>query len=192
MDKILIIDDDRDMQLVLSDIVRSEGYEAIVAGNGRQALKELSIHSPDLVLLDIRLPGMNGMSVLEEIKRIDKNLIVIMLTGYGDIKQAVKAMKLGAFDYITKPFDNDVIIENINNALNARHRGSDDLSSAISIREKEVLAWLKKGKSSWDIAVILGISERTVNYHVKNIMQKLNAVSRTHAVAVAMEQGLIE
>lgn len=192
MEKILIIDDDRDMQLVLSDVVRSGGYEAIVAGNGRQALKELSAQSPDLVLLDLKLPGMNGMSVLEEIKKIDKNLIVIMLTGYGDIKGAVKAMKLGAFDYITKPFDNDVIIENINNALNTRRRGVNNIITAISLREKEVLAWLKKGKSSWDIAIILGISERTVNYHVKNIMHKLNAVSRTQAVALAMEHGLIE
>ncbi|MBI5664683.1 MAG: response regulator [Nitrospirae bacterium] len=191
MHKILIIDDDKDMRSVLSDLVRSGGYEVFSAGNGKIALKEVSIHSPDLILLDIRLPGIDGMTLLERIKGIDRSIIIIMLTGHGDIKDAVKAIKLGAFDYITKPFNNDEIIAAIKKALQARPHTGSSQSAALSLREKEVLNWLKKGKSSWEISSILNIGESTVNFHITNIMQKLNAVSRTQAVAVAIEQGLI-
>lgn len=192
MHKILIIDDDKGLRTVLSDLVRSEGYEACTAGSGKIALKEISAHSPDLILLDIRLPGIDGMTLLERIKEIDRSIIIIMMTtGHGDIRDAVKAMKLGALDYITKPFNNDEIISAIKNALEARPPSSNSQSAALSLREKEVLNWLKKGKSSWEISAILNIGESTVNFHITNIMQKLNAVSRTQAVAVAIEQGLI-
>jgi len=117
LDKILIVDDDKDMQDILSSLINTEGYEAITAGDGRKALKEIRTHSPDLVLLDIRLPEMDGMDVLKEIKKIDKNLPVIMLTAYEDVKGAVQAMKLGAFDYITKPFDNEEMVLNIKRAF---------------------------------------------------------------------------
>lgn len=187
MDKILVIDDDIDMQSLLSDIITPEGYEVMTADNGKKALKKLAAFSPDLVLLDIKLPDMDGMKVLEEIRKTGTDSIVIMLTGYGDIKDAVQSMKMGAFNYITKPFENEEILLNIKEALETR-----DLSSGqLSPREKEVLNWLKKGKTSWDISVILCISERTVNFHIKNIMQKLDAVSRIHAVAKAIEKGLI-
>jgi len=121
LDKILIVDDDKDAQHLLSDILKSEGYEVITAGDGRKALKEIRSHLPALVLLDIRLPEMDGMKVLREIKKIDKDLVVIMLTAYGEIKDAVQAMKLGAFDYIIKPFDNEEILLNIKKALESRH-----------------------------------------------------------------------
>lgn len=192
MFKILIIDDEKDMQSVLACLVKSEGYEAVVAGNGNTALKEISTHSPDLILLDIRLPGIDGMTLLKRIREIDRNIIIIMITGHGDIKDAVRAMKLGAFDYITKPFNNEDIIAAIKNALQAKDTDYNSQSIFLSLREKEVLNWLKKGKSNWDISNILGISRRTVSFHVTNIMQKLNAVSRTQAVAVAIERGLID
>ncbi len=194
MDKILIIDDDKYLQSVLSDTLRLEGYEAIVADDGVKALKEIRTHFPDLILLDIKLPGMNGMKVLEEIKKTDKNLVVIMLTGYGDIKDAVQAMKLGAFDYITKPFKDGEILVNIKKALRTRrlNRKNEELKRSLSPREKEILKWLKAGKSSWDISIILDITERTVNFHINNVKQKLNAVSRAQAVAIAMGLGLID
>jgi len=189
MNKILIIDDDKDMCQLLSDIVKSEGHKPLDAADGKVALEKVRSYSPDVVLLDIKLPGMNGMKVLEEIKEIDENLAVIMLTGYGDIKDAVKAIKMGAFDYVTKPFENDSIIETINNALQAVQHSSS--GRGLSLREKEVLNWLNKGKRSSEISVVLKISERTVNYHVNNIMQKLNAESRAHAISLSIQLGLI-
>ncbi len=191
MNKVLIIDDDIDMQSLLAKIISSAGYETIVADDGNRALREIRAHSPDLTLLDIRLPGMNGMQVLKEIKKMDRNLIVIMLTGYGDIKDAVQAIKLGAFNYITKPFENIEIVANIKNALLTRRLTSKRHIASLSPREREVLNWLKRGKTSWDISVILNVTERTINFHIDNIMKKLNAVSRTQAVTIAIEAELI-
>ncbi len=188
MQKILVIDDDKEMQLLLSDVISPEGYKVITADNGKRALKKMTDFSPDLILLDIKLPGLDGMKVLEEIKKIDKYSIVIMLTGYGDIKDAVQSMKMGAFNYITKPFENEEILVNIKEALQTRDLNNRHLSP----REKEVLNWIRKGKTSWDISKILCISERTVNFHIKNTMQKLDAVSRIHAVAKAIEKGMID
>ena len=192
MDKILIVDDDADMQLVLSGILKQEGYEVIVAGDGMQALEKAGTCMPEMVLLDVMLPGMNGIDVLEEIKKINKDCLVMMLTGYGDIKDAVRAMKSGAFDYISKPIDDNDLVYHVREALQSYHQCKSKNLPPISAREKQVLKWLRKGKSSWDISQILEISERTVNFHINNIMKKFDAITRTQALAIAVENGLIE
>ncbi len=120
MERILVVDDDKDLRFNLSSILKDEGYDVLAVEDGKEALKAVQNNSPNLALLDIRLPEMDGMKVLEEIKKIDKDLIVIMLTAYGEVKSAVQAMNLGAFDYITKPFDNEEILLNIKKALESR------------------------------------------------------------------------
>jgi len=129
MDKILIVDDDKDTRDILSNLISSDGYKAITASDGRKALIKTRAYSPDLVLLDIRLPEIDGLKVLEEIKKMDKDIPVIMLTAYEDVKGAVQAMKSGAFDYITKPFDNEEMALNIKRALQTRylHREVENL-----------------------------------------------------------------
>jgi len=116
MIKILIVDDDQDIRFNLSGILKKEGYNVIEAGDGREALKILQDNHPDLVLLDMRLPEMDGMKILEKMKKYDHNLVVIMLTAYSEVKDAVKAMKLGAYDYIGKPFNNDELLMTIKRA----------------------------------------------------------------------------
>ncbi|MBI5206705.1 MAG: sigma-54-dependent Fis family transcriptional regulator [Candidatus Firestonebacteria bacterium] len=120
MDKILIIDDNEDMQFNLSNIFKSEGYMTITAGDGITAFEKIKTYLPDLVLLDIRLPEMNGLEILEKIKQTDENIIVIMLTAYGETKNVVKSIKLGAYDFITKPFNNEEIVLTIKKALHAQ------------------------------------------------------------------------
>jgi DNA-binding response OmpR family regulator len=110
MEKILIVDDDQDLRFNLSNILKDEGYDVLAVEDGREALKTVQRNCPNLVLLDIRLPSMNGMEIFEKLKRMDKDLLIIMLTAYVEVKDAVKAMKLGAFDYVTKPFDNEELI----------------------------------------------------------------------------------
>jgi two-component system response regulator AtoC len=121
METILIVDDDKDMQSTLTEILKDEGYEVIAVGDGEHALKEVTRKVPNLVLLDIMLPGIDGLEILEGMRKIDKDLLIIMLTAYGDIKGAVKAVKLGAFDYITKPFNNKELIITIKNALHSQY-----------------------------------------------------------------------
>jgi len=121
VETVLIVDDNEDFRWNLSNILKDEGYNVITAGEGRKALREVEENFPNLVLLDIKLPGMDGMQVLEEMRKIDKDLIIIMITAYGGIKDAVKAMKSGAFDYITKPFDNEEIILTLKKALKTQY-----------------------------------------------------------------------
>ena len=141
MEKILIVDDEKNMRLILNKILSKEGYEIYRAENGNQALKEVKKSSPDLVLLDLKLPDINGIEVLEKIKQHDNSIIVIILTAYGDIKNAVEAMKLGAYDYLKKPFDNEEMILVIKKALDNLRLSRevkllrDRLDEKISIKE---------------------------------------------------------
>ena len=100
METILIVDDNKNMQFILTNILQEEGYEVRCMDNGNDAIKFVKNKIPDLVLLDIRLPGKNGIEVLEIIKEISEDIQIIMITAYGDVKSAVKAIKLGAYDYV--------------------------------------------------------------------------------------------
>ena len=111
---ILVVDDNKDYLGLISDVLNSEGYNVIQKENGICAINYMHEHIPDLVLLDIRLPGMNGLKVLEKMKKITRELTIIIITAYGDIDNRKTAMKLGAYDYITKPFDYNELINNIN------------------------------------------------------------------------------
>ena len=117
---ILIVDDETSILKALSDILSDEGFETITVSNGYEALKILESESPDLVLLDIWMPGIDGIDTLKEIKKNHPTTPVIMITGHGTIETAVNATKIGAFDFIEKPLSIDKVIVGINNALNFR------------------------------------------------------------------------
>jgi DNA-binding NtrC family response regulator len=139
METILIVDDNEDLRFNLSAIVESEGYSVLSAEDGTGGLKIVKTKSPDLVLLDMKLPGLDGMKVLEEIKKFDKNIVVIMLTAFGDVKGAVHAMRLGAFDYLTKPFDNEELVIIIKKALETRNLSKEVESLRKQLDEKTIL-----------------------------------------------------
>jgi two-component system nitrogen regulation response regulator NtrX len=117
---LLIVDDEPSILQSLSGLLSDEGFEVTTAANGYEALKIIDAESPDLVLLDIWMPGIDGIETLKEIKKENPNIQVIIITGHGTIETAVKATKLGAFDLIEKPLSIDKIIVAINNALNFR------------------------------------------------------------------------
>lgn len=119
MEYILVVDDNENMQFILSNVLQEKGYEVECVGNGLDAIKMVKERIPDLVLLDIRLPGKNGLEVLKKLKELNSEIIVIMITAYGDVKSAVSTIKAGAYDYITKPFDNEELIHTIKRALKA-------------------------------------------------------------------------
>ncbi len=117
---ILIVDDEATILQSLSGILSDEGYETLTASNGYEALKIIEMESPDLVLLDIWMPGMDGIETLQEIKRTNPFLQVVIISGHGTIETAVKATKLGGYDFIEKPLSIEKIVVTINNALNFR------------------------------------------------------------------------
>ncbi|MCK4353313.1 sigma-54-dependent Fis family transcriptional regulator, partial [candidate division WOR-3 bacterium] len=127
MPKILIIDDDKDVRWTLSKLLNNEGYKTLEASDGKSGISSACNNLPDLIFLDIKLPDLNGIEVLRKIKELSKDLIIIVLTGYGTIDNAVRAIKIGAYDYITKPFDIDKLKVIVKNALELR-RISKELS----------------------------------------------------------------
>ncbi|MBR9980731.1 MAG: sigma-54-dependent Fis family transcriptional regulator [Desulfatitalea sp.] len=117
---ILIVDDEASIVQSLKGLLTDEGFEVLTAANGYEALQQLETEAPDLVLLDIWMPGIDGIETLREIKKGSPHIQVIMITGHGTIETAVQATKLGAFDFIEKPLSIDKVIVAINNALNFR------------------------------------------------------------------------
>jgi DNA-binding NtrC family response regulator len=165
--KILIVDDNEDLRFNLISLLESEGFKTYEASNGVDALNELKSKKPNLVLLDMKLPGMDGMKILEEIKKIDNDIVVIMLTAYGDIKTAVKAMRSGVYDYITKPFDNEEIALTIRKALETQ---------SLS---KEVVVLRKKLEEKHYSEAVLGESEQ-----IKHVLKQVSVIAPTNMTVV--------
>ncbi len=124
--RILIVDDEKDICGLLSHLMESEGLTPLVAYDGERALKMVHCEAPDLLLLDYKIPGVDGMEVLKRIKELENGLPVIMITSYADIHGAVKAMRAGAHDYIAKPFEHNHLIQVVRLALASRnHKGKN-------------------------------------------------------------------
>src|SRR3954449_3665433 len=117
---ILVIDDEEIMREILDTLLSREGYDVRLAASGEEGL-ELARSMPfDAAIVDIMMPGLNGIETLDELKRIDEDLAVLIITAYASVESAIAAMKNGAFDYITKPFKNDEVLVVVRNALKRR------------------------------------------------------------------------
>ena len=167
MERILVIDDDKDLRFNLSSILKDEGYDVLAVGDGREALKAVQNNSPNLALLDIRLPSMDGMEILKKLKGIDKDLLIIMLTAYAEVKDAVKAMRLGAFDYITKPFDNEELVLIIKKALQTQYLS------------KEVKVLRKRLGEKTAIEEVMGESSQ-----IKQVLKQVEIIAPTNMTVI--------
>lgn len=166
--KILVVDDEHLIRWSLEQNLKKQGYEVTVAGNGEDALRMVREEQPDLVLLDIQLPGISGIEVLEKIKEADDDTIVIMVTAHGGLETAVNAMRLGAHDYVSKPFNLDELSIIIKKALE-----TFDL-------KREVARLRSETKTS--IPNIIGDSR-----HMKYLMDVLDKVARSEAATVLVQ-----
>jgi two-component system, NtrC family, response regulator AtoC len=115
MPKVLAVDDQDDMRWLLAHLLRERGFEVLTAEDGEETLERVKREAPQVVLLDLKIPRLDGMQVLEKIRAIDSEVPVIVITAYGDIPSAVKAMKLGAYDFLTKPFNNEDLLFTVQN-----------------------------------------------------------------------------
>jgi two-component system nitrogen regulation response regulator GlnG len=130
--QVLIVDDDEDISMMLSALMQKEGLSHTVAHNGETALKMVSAAMPGMMLVDVKMPGIDGMEVLRRIKELDPHLPVVLITAYADIPASVEAMRAGAFDYLAKPFDHTEVIRVVRAALAARERWRRALTEVIS------------------------------------------------------------
>ena len=120
---ILVVDDEKDIRDLFQDVLVQEGYQVFTATNGAEAISLGKRNRLDLALVDIKMPGMDGIEAFQKLKKVKKDMEVIMLTGYGSLKTAKEAMRLGAYDYLTKPFDLGLVKNIIREALERKKEG---------------------------------------------------------------------
>ena len=194
--KVLCIEDDRETAALIAEELVERGFEVSVAHDGRAGLAAILKNMPDLVLSDISMPVMSGFEVLERLTALEPRFAkmpFVFLTALTDRDNELKGRQLGADDYVTKPIDFDVLTTIINARLTgvARWELWPKLVQ-LNDREVETLTWVARGKTSAEIAQILGLTKRTVDFHIDNARTKLGAATRTQAVIKAATGRLIE
>ncbi|MFA6264532.1 MAG: response regulator FixJ [Pseudolabrys sp.] len=192
---IYVVDDDDAVRqslefLLLTAGIKSRGFES-----ARAFFEALPDINGGCVITDVRMPEITGIDLLKRVKQDKPNLPVIVITGHGDVSLAVEAMKIGAIDFLEKPFDDDVLITAVksalNNVTNADNRTAElgainEKLAALSNRERQVLDGLVAGQPNKTIAFDLGISPRTVEIYRANLMTKMAANSLSDLVRMAM------
>ena len=183
---ILIVDDDNDFRRAATLVLKLEGYKVLEARNGFEAIASFKALTPDLAIVDMKMPGMNGIDTIKELKRINSIVPIIILTAYGTIPDAVKAVHEGALDFAQKTAPYDELVALIKKAIDNSCKG------VLSPREIEILRWVKEGKNNQEIGELLNISESTVKAHLKHSYKKLNVSNRAQAMHAAISQGIIQ
>jgi DNA-binding NarL/FixJ family response regulator len=194
--RILCIEDDRETAALLAEELLDRGYQVSAAYDGEEGLAAILKDPPDLVLADVSLPVMCGFEVLERVMAAEprfRNMPFVFLTALADRDNELKGWQLGADDYVTKPVDFDVL-DAVLKARLARVARPEIRSKPVHLAEREIetLTWAARGKTSAEIALILGLSKRTVDFHLDNARSKLGVATRTQAVMKAATAQLIE
>jgi DNA-binding response OmpR family regulator len=194
--KILCIEDDRETAALIAEELLERGYEVSIAHDGRGGLTAILKSMPDLVLSDISMPVMSGFELLDRLVALAprfSRMPFIFLTALTDRDNELKGRQLGADDYVTKPIDFDMLATIINARLaGVARNGVWPQTVRLNDREVEVLTWVARGKTSMEIAQILGLAKRTIDFHIDNARDKLGTATRTEAVLKAASGRLIE
>ena len=197
---VYVVDDDDDMRRSLRWLLESVGLSVATFATAEEFLSAYAPPGSGCLLLDIRMPGMGGIRLLERLQNQMRHLPVIVFTGHGDVPMAVRAMKKGALDFLEKPASHQDILDSIQDALefDRRQRLEDaefgvvtQSEKQLSDRERQVLERIVDGDSNKIIALNLAISERTVEKHRENIMQKMGARSLAHLIRMVLWQRQI-
>ena len=193
-----VVDDDDAVREATCLMLEATGYDPRPHRSGQHFLDAADLLANGCVVLDLRMPGLSGLEVLEAMSAGGSQLPVVMVTGHGDVRTAVGAMRSGAADFIEKPYAQDMLIAAINRAIRASMRRRDDRAVAgakariarLTPRECQVLHALMQGKANKAIAFDLDLSPRTVEMHRAGMMDRLGAASLSEALRVAFQAGL--
>lgn len=200
--RILVVDDHPLMRDGIVSMVDAEPDMTVVAqaSNGLEAIEQFECHRPDITLMDLQMAMMDGVTAIESICRRYPGARILVLTTYKGDAQAVRALQAGACGYLLK----SMIRKELVDALRAAHQGRKQivpevaveiglhaLEEPLSAREIEVLKEVSAGRANKQVAARLNLSEETVKTHMRNILSKLNAQDRTHAVMIALDRGIL-
>ncbi len=193
-----IVDDEDLVRNSLATVLRVADYQVETFSSGVEYIKALPNLDPDCVILDVRMPQMNGLDVLDIVKQHKQRTPVIMISGHADIAMAVKAIQTGAADFIEKPVDPEAVLKVVARACDGARKNDDEdapdeefeaVLENLTKRETEVLSLLVKGDQNKVVARKLGISPRTVEVHRSRIMQRLGARSFAELVRMTVLGG---
>jgi two-component system response regulator FixJ len=195
---VFVVDDDQAMRASLKWLIESVGMQVETYESAQAFLDDYYPGRAGCLLLDVRMPGMGGLELQTYLARREIRIPVIIITGHGDVSMAVKAMKVGAVDFIEKPFDDEELLNSIRNALQhdekqrvLRAQRADIAArmAELTPREHEVMAMVTDGKSNKEIAATLGVSAKTVEVHRARVMDKMRADSLAELVRMVMIAG---
>ena len=211
--RVLLIDDHALVRRGLEELLQSRGIEVVgSAGSGEEGIELVTTLQPDIILLDIKMPGMNGLDTLSKLRELESEIPVLMLSMSRDEEDLARALRHGARGYLLKDMDPDELIPALNDALTGQSVVAKELVgsltniiqgkpqeqdkiepatplSELTPREQEIIEHIAEGESNKVIARNLGISDGTVKLHVKAILRKLGVHSRVEAAVIAVEHG---
>ena len=198
-ERVYLVDDEPAVLKALSRLLRAAGLQAVAFGTPEEFLANVAPDSEGCVVLDLAMPGLDGLALQETLAARGIELPTLFLTGHGDVPQSVRAMKKGAVDFLTKPVDDGVFLRAVREALergrNARAGREESARvrarlARLSPRERDVLAGVVAGRLNKQIAGDLGIAEKTVKVHRGRVMEKMGAASVAELVRMADRAGL--
>lgn len=192
---VYVVDDDQAVRDSLRWLIESVGLNVRTFSNGQELLDNFNEAEISCLVLDVRMPGISGLDLQQRLKNMDANIPVIIVTGHADVPMAIQAMKAGAFDFIEKPYSDQLLLERIqsaieqDNSFKQQQAVNDEINQRIDSltpREKEVMCLVVGGHSNKSIAQELGVSIKTVEVHRGNLMSKMKAQSLSELVRLVM------
>ncbi len=196
---IFVIDDDASVRKSLSRLLDSVGFSTESFASADEFLKRERFEGIGCIVLDVRMPGLSGMDLQDELNKADYSMPIIFITGHGDIPMSVQAMKKGAVDFLPKPFDEDQLLDALRKAIEKDMQAKAERAEARDIlgrmeqltpREYEILQYLITGMLNKQIAFKLGIAEKTVKIHRSRVFEKLGTRSVAELVRMAEKAGI--
>jgi FixJ family two-component response regulator len=196
---VFVVDDDPSMRRSLESLLRSVGLDARLFSSAQEFMQAERPDAPGCLVLDVRLPGMSGLMFQQELAKAGVALPVIFVTGHGDVPMTVRAMKAGAAEFLTKPFDDQVLLDAIHAAIERDRARRRDAASLVALkarydeltpRERQVMKLVVAGRVNKQIAAELGLSLVTVKVHRGQAMRKMRAKSVAELVRMADRLGV--
>lgn len=197
---IAVVDDEPDVRAAIGLLLKSVGHQVQVFNSAQEYLAQYDPEQPGCLILDVRMPGISGLELQEQLNRLDYHPPIIMVSGHGEIPMAVRAIKCGAIDFLQKPFSDQQLLERVTQALQQDQLNRTSLGEIRSIRsryetltarERQVLAGVAQGKLNKVIASDLKVSTRTVEIHRAHLMEKMKVktLSALMRCVSVLEQG---
>ena len=195
-----VVDDDASWRKSVARLLEAVGHRVIQYESAGKFLQTADVESPGCILLDLRMPDLSGLQLQQRLAEMRRVLPVVFLSGHGDIASSVLAMRAGAQDFLTKPVDTDVLLGAVEQAIarDKENRGTQarlaamrSLVDALTPTERKVFDLVVRGKLNKQIAIDFGTAERTIKWHRRNLMDKLQVQSLAELVSLAERLGMV-